>query len=78
VRHGRQQGARDALETVHRSTEQAGRAIAKAVEVSEELRAALLREVEAIALRVVALSHVANQAADVHTAAQRLGVGGRS
>jgi hypothetical protein len=75
MRGGRQQGARDALERVHRSADSAGRAIAAAPELSEDLRAGLLAEVESLALRVVDLAHVANAAADVHTAAQRLRVG---
>ena len=78
MKAGRQQGARDALESVHRSTESAGRAIAQACELSEPLRAGLLAEVEAIARRVVDLAHLANGAADVHTLAQRLRVGGKS
>ena len=75
MKAGRQQSARDALESIHRITESAGRQIAKSPELSEQLRKALLAEIEFVALRVVDLAHVANQAADVHSAAQRLGIG---
>lgn len=78
MKAGRQQGALDALHAVHGQAEAAAGAIGRAVELSDQLRAALATEVDAIALRLVELAHVAKAAADVHTQAQRLRIGSKA
>jgi chemotaxis regulatin CheY-phosphate phosphatase CheZ len=75
MKPGRQQSARDALESVHHAVELAAPKVARAVELSQQLRDAMTSELDAIAVRLVQIAHVAEQASAVHTAAQRIGLG---
>jgi hypothetical protein len=60
------------LQRLHENTERAAEAIGAAPELSEPVRAALLAEVDTLAIRIGELARVAHGAAELHQLAADL------